>query len=67
MMDGRLPNRVVKIEPDSQAEEYLIELFSKAGVHGVRCRLGAIFGKPYNEYEMLEEDYQKIREYLKTH
>lgn len=30
----------------------------------VVCRLGAIYNKPYNEYEFGEEVYQTLREYL---
>lgn len=43
---------VMKIVPLSDAENRLMELFDKVGVkpESVICKLGSVFGKPYDEY-----------------
>ena len=30
------------------------------------CRLGAIFGWNYNEYDISDEDFLRIKEHIKT-
>lgn len=59
---------VMKIVPDSEGEKYFMSLLEKVGVkpESVTCRLGEIFGKPYNEYVISDGLYNQIREYLLT-
>lgn len=59
---------MMKVEPFSEAERYFIELLGKVGVkpESVLCRVGSIFGKPYNEYVISDGLYNQIREYLLT-
>lgn len=62
-----MKNHILKVEPYSEAEERLMELFNKTSSIGeIIVRIGEIFGWPYNEYEFSEERYQAIRNYLET-
>ena len=56
----------LKIEPGSEAELYFMNALKKVNVkpESVICRLGAIFGTPYNEYLISDGLYSRIAEYL---
>jgi hypothetical protein len=56
----------MKIMPGSETEVYFMELLGKVGVNprSVICRLGEVFGTPYNEYVLSDGLYTQIREYL---
>ena len=56
----------LKVVPFSDAENRLMELFELVEVKpdSVICRLGSVFGKPYNEYIFSDGFYNQIREYL---
>lgn len=56
----------LKVVPDSEAEVYFMSLLNEVGVNhdSVICRLGAIFGKPYNEYVISDGLFQKIKDRL---
>lgn len=56
----------LKIEPESGGEVYFMSLLKEVGVKpdSVICRLGSVFGTPYNEYILSDGLYQQIREYL---
>lgn len=53
--------KIFKVIPDSEAEEYLMKLF-KYCKDGPICRLGALFGRYFNEYEISTEDLNRIKE-----
>lgn len=57
---------VMKVVPDSEAEVYFMSLLDEVGVNhdSVICRLGTIFGKPYNEYVISDGLFQKIKDRL---
>lgn len=57
---------IMKVVPFSEAEERFMELLSLVEVkpESVMCRIGSIFGKPYNEYVISDGLYNQIREYL---
>lgn len=60
-----MSNHILKVEPNSEAEKRLTELFDATAGHGkVVVRIGAVYDWPYNEYEFSEERYQVIRNYL---
>ena len=56
----------LKVVPDSEAEVHFMNLLNEVGVNhdSVICRLGAIFGKPYNEYVISDGLFQKIKDRL---
>ena len=57
---------VMKIVPDSEAEVCFMNLLNEVGVNhdSVICRLGALFGKPYNEYVLSDGLFRKIKDRL---
>lgn len=57
---------IMKIVPFSEAEERFMELLRMVEVkpESVICKLGEVFGKPYNEYFLSDGLYNQIREYL---
>lgn len=61
---GRI--HIMKVVPLSETEEYFMELLRKVEVKpdSVICKLGSVFGKPYNEYYLSDGLYNQIREYL---
>ena len=54
----------LKIMPNSMAEEVFITELAAVCEDGVRCCLGEPFGKPYNEFIISQDDYERIRDYL---
>ncbi len=57
----------MKIVPNSEGEQYFMELLKKVGVkpNSVICRLGSVFGTDYNEYILSDGLYRQIQDYLK--
>lgn len=57
---------IMKVEPFSEAEEYFMDLLKKVEVkpESVICKLGTVFGKPYNEYILSDGLYNLIQTYL---
>ena len=60
------PNYTLKIESDSEAEKYFCNDLMKLCKDKVTCRLGVLYGVPYNEYVISENDYMRIREHIKS-
>lgn len=60
-----MKNHVLKIEPNSEAERYFINTLIPICEDGVKCRLGNIYGMPWNEYEITDNDYYRCRALLK--
>lgn len=56
---------VLKIKIDSLAEEYFVNDLMPICKDKVKVRLGAIFGMPWNEYEITDGDYNIIAKFLK--
>lgn len=56
----------LKIKPNSEAEQRFMELLQKVEVkpEAVLCRLGSVFGVPYNEYLISDGLYKQIQHYL---
>ena len=56
----------LKVEPNSDAERYFMGLLAEVGVKpkAVMCRLGDIFGTPYNEYIFSDGLYKLIQNKL---
>ena len=56
---------ILKIEPYSEAEDYLNNLFKLTNTEkDVRVKFGKEFDKPYNEYVFDNDVYQNIKKYL---
>ena len=56
---------ILKIEPYSEAEEYLNSLFKLTNTEkDVKVKLGKEIDKPYNEYAFDDNVYQSIEKYL---
>ena len=57
---------VMKIVPDSEAEVYFMSLLNEVGVNhnSVICRLGSVFGTPYNESVLSDGLFRKIKDRL---
>lgn len=56
----------LKVEPFSEAEAHFMELMRANNLSGVKCKLGALWGKPYNEYIIDDKAFNAIKNYLKT-
>ena len=56
---------VLKILPDSEAEEYFIKDIMPLCKDKVAVRLGAIWGMDWNEYVVTHEDYLRVGKQLK--
>lgn len=54
----------LKIEQNSEAEEYFLNEIMSNCEDEVICRLGIIFGWPYNEYEISDNDFNRCHEYV---
>lgn len=56
----------LKIMPGSEAESSFMNLLKQVDVkpESVMCRLGAIFGTPYNEYVISDGLYRQIQSHL---
>lgn len=50
----------LKVEPDSEAEEYIIKTIMPLCKDNVVCRLGALFGDDFNEYIISDPDYKNL-------
>lgn len=59
-----MEKHVLKIENNSEAENYFVNELMPHCKDGVICRLGSIFGRPYNEYEFTHDDYIRIQNYI---
>ena len=57
--------KTLKILADSEAEGYFMDLL-KVTKDKKACRLGAIFGWNYNEYDISDEDFLRIKEHIKA-
>lgn len=53
----------VKLRPGSEKEAKFMEILKEVHVepNAVMCRLGLVFGTPYNEYILSDGLYQQIR------
>ena len=47
---------ILRVLPDSEAEEYFMKTYMPICKDNVICRLGLIFGWDYNEYEITDDD-----------
>lgn len=58
----------VKIEPGSDSETYFMQLLGEVNVkpENLMCRLGSVFGTPYNEYIISDGLYKQISEVIKS-
>ena len=56
----------IKVKPFSKEEERFMKLVKDAKVNpgDVVCRLGTLFGKPYNEYIVSNKFYKQIKNRL---
>lgn len=61
-----MKGRGFKFIPDSEAEKYFMENIVPKCKDGVKCYLGAIFGVPWNTYEITCSDYIRCRRFIKT-
>lgn len=59
-----MDKHILRIKPYSEAEDYFVNTFIPICKDTVKCRLGNIFNKPYNEYEISNYDYIRCREFL---
>ena len=59
-------DHVFKIVPDSEAEKYFMENINPKCKDGVKVRLGALFGKPWNEYVLTHDDYIRCQKFIKV-
>lgn len=50
----------LKVIPNTEAEEYIINTIMPLCKDKVICRLGSIFGVDYNEYVISDKDYKKL-------
>lgn len=50
---------ILRVLPDSEAEEYFIKKYMPICKDKVICRLGLIFGLDYNEYEITDDDFKR--------
>lgn len=56
---------VLKVEPGSEAERRLMELFAKIEPsEEISCRLGALFGLSYNTYQFSEGAFQALKKVI---
>lgn len=56
----------LKIMPGSEAESSFMNLLKQVNVkhESVMCRVGAIFGTPYNEYVISDGLFRQIQSHL---
>lgn len=56
----------LKVTPGSEGEQYFMELLKQVEVkpESVMCRLGEIYGAPYNEYILSDGLFNLIRNHL---
>lgn len=56
----------LKIMPGSEGEQYFMSLLNQVDVkhESVICRLGYVFGTPYNEYILSDGLFNIIKEHL---
>ena len=52
---------VLRVLPDSEAEEYFMKTYIPICKNKVICRLGLIFGWDYNEYEITDDDFKRCQ------
>ena len=60
-----MKKHILKIEPDSEAEKYFVNKFVPVCKDEVECRLGNIYGMPWNEYEITDVDYHRCKALVK--
>lgn len=60
-----MKDHVFKILPDTEAEKYFVNNIVPKCKKQVHCRLGAIFGMPWNEYIITHRDYIRCRKFIK--
>jgi len=58
---------IIRCEPFSESEQEVIIAFSECGVKDHSCRLGALWGKPYNEYFVNRKYNESLIKYLEEH
>ena len=56
---------VLKIEPNSEAEKYFVNVIMPNCKDKVITRLGNMFGMMWNEYEITDEDFNRCRDFIK--
>lgn len=61
-----MKNHVLKILPNSEAEQYFVNDIMPNCKDKVICRLGIMFGVSWNEYEITHDDYKRCRNFIKV-
>lgn len=57
----------LKVEPDSEAEDYFLNTLTSVCKDDVIVRLGELFGWTYNEFEITLEDFNRCCEFIMNH
>lgn len=58
---------IIRCEPFSESEQEVMHAFSECKVKGPSCRLGALWGKPYNEYSVNRKYNESLIKYFEEH
>ena len=61
-----MKTRELYIMPLSEAENYFVQELLSQTKDKVAVQLGEIFGRPYNTYTISEDDFMRIRSYIKA-
>lgn len=61
-----MSNHVFKVLPESEAEQYFVKDIMPHCKDRVICRLGVMFGRPWNEYEITHDDYDRCQKFIKV-
>ena len=62
-----MKTRELHIMPLSEAENYFIHELLPQTKDKVAVQLGEIFARPYNAYIISEDDFMRIRSYIKRY
>lgn len=62
-----MKTRELHVVPLSEAENYFVNELLSQTKDKVAVQLGEIFGRPYNTYIISEDDFMRIRSYIKRH
>lgn len=49
------------VVPDSEAEKFIAKEISPKCEGVIKCRLGGLFGEPYNTYVLTHKDYIRCK------
>lgn len=61
-----MKEHVFKIMPGTEAEKYFMDNIMPNCKDKVTCRLGTLFGHPWNEYVLTRRDYIRCRKFIKV-